>query len=159
YQSFNEILKIQSNYIYEYSLLVNNEDIFYLAVEDFNNVSCYAIQLPDFKSFQEHDLFTIDLDIKNINYYNIETGLLVGTKTNMHNITDYKENNEYLKDSDEDSEMITLYSNYKEYNGVLFATIRTLTNNSKTIQTKSVSDYVDIIVNPTIDKNDYKVEK
>ncbi|MBK5214283.1 MAG: hypothetical protein JJE55_11560 [Flavobacteriaceae bacterium] len=157
FQSYNEIMKNQSSYVTEYGLLVNNEDVRYSGIENFEGVSCYAIMLPERNSDQEQDLFSMKMNIKSVNYYNIETGLLVGTKSDSHTITHYKENSEYLKDTDVHTESLNIFSDYKRFNGVLFPTKFTMIIDSELSKIKVVMNYIEIKVNPEINPNDFRV--
>ena len=158
FQSRNELLKNQASYVYEYTLLVNNEDVTYVGDEEFNGAACHVVSLPDFNSNQDHELFSLEMKIKRTNYYNIETGLLVGTKTLSQTITDYKNNNEYLIDSDVEAETISIYSNYKDYGGVLIAGKHTTITVGENMQSEMVMEYLEIEVNPEINPMDYKVK-
>ena len=159
YGSYSEILKNQSSYVYEYSLLINNEDILYLGEEDFNGIACYAIRLPDRNSNIDNESAIINSKIKMTSFYNKSSGLFMGTKSDMHTITDYKENTEYLKDSDVNTKSINIFSDYKKYDGVYFPTKLTMINNSDTFNSTAVMDYVEIIVNPEVNPIDFKVKE
>ena len=158
YLSYNDILKNQSSYVYEYSLLVNNEDVSYNGIENFNEVSCHVIKLPNYISNQDHDLYSLKMDIERTHYYNIETSLLVGTKTKSKILTDYKENSEYLKDSDVTTESLSIVSDYMKINNVLFPTKFTMINNSEQMKSTTIMKYLDIIINPELNKQDFKVK-
>jgi hypothetical protein len=147
----------QVSYVLEYSILVKNEDIEYLGVENFNEVSSYAIRLPNRTYVSITDFASQKKITKSIHYYNIETGLLVGAKNNVHFITEH--NNENVKNIEHTQEELEIYSNYKEINGVLFPTNLTKVKEGEKYKTEFNAESKEIVVNPNVNPDAFKVKR
>ncbi len=156
--SFNEAEESQPSFIWEYSLLLNNQEVEYLGRETVSGVECHVIQLPDFNIDMDQDLFRMKSNAERINYYNVETGLLQFGKTITHSFIDYKENTEYLKDTETTSELITTYSDYREVDGVLFAFNHEMKTTTGPNVTTMTMKYKSMLANPEINPKDYKVK-
>ena len=139
-------------------MLLNNQELEYLGRETVSGVECHVIQLPDFNIDMDQDLFRMKSDTERINYYNVKTGLLQFGKTITHSFIDYKENTEYLKDTETTSELITTYSDYREVNGVLFAFKHEMKTITGTTESTIVMKYKTMQANPEINPKDYKVK-
>jgi len=157
FNNYNDMVKNQASYIWEYSLLVNNSEVTYLGIKNIQGVSCHAIKFPKKTTNTEEDTFKITMSFSNTLYYNVNTGLLEFMKTKSHNITDYKNNTEYLKDSDTHTEAFTTFTDYRPVNGVLFSFKSERTSNSETMNQSAITEYTDIQVNPYVNKEDFKV--
>lgn len=70
---FSQDTKVQTNYIFEYSALVNNPEMKLLAPESVNGEPCYGIRFPTME-FYENDEVTSTM--QHIRYYSVRTGLL-----------------------------------------------------------------------------------
>jgi len=156
--SYNDAEESQPSFIYEYSLLLNNQEVEYLGRETFKGVECHVIQLPDHNLDMSQELFHMKSDSKRIHYYNVTTGLLQFGKIITHSLIDYKENTEYLKDTDTTVEMITTYSDYREVNGVLFAFKHEMKTTTGETESTTVMKYKTMQANPEINPRDYKVK-
>lgn len=155
--SYNDAEESQPSFIYEYSLLLNNQEVEYLGRETFKGVECHVIQLPDFNLDMNQEFARSKSNSKRIHYYNVTTGLLQFGKTITHSFIDYKENSEYLKDTETTIEMITTYSDYREVNGVLFAFKHEM-KTTGTTEATTVMKYKAMRANPEINPRDYKVK-
>jgi hypothetical protein len=153
----SDLLKNQVSFVWELSLLVNNEEVKYLGKEIIEGVECHAVQLPDFIIDQDMETFTMKSISKIVNYYDVNSGLLAFNINNGHSIIDYKENNEYLKDSDTKSTGIIKFSNYKEAGGVLFPG-KMIIKNSGASNSETVMEFEEIRANVEINKDDFKVK-
>ena len=153
----SNLLKNQVSFVWELSLLVNNEDVKYLGKEIIEGVECHAVQLPDFIIDQDTETFTMKSISKIVNYYDVNSGLLTFNNNSSHNIIDYKENNEYLKDSDTKSKSTIKFTDYKEAGGVLFPG-KILMKNSGANISETVMEFEEIRANVEINKNDFIVK-
>ena len=159
FSSYNTMIKNQSSYIWEYSLLVNNSEVTYLGIKNIQGISCHAIKFPEKETSTEQDLFKITISSSYILYYNVTSGLLDFMNTKSHNITDYKDNNEYLKDTDVHSEIIMKFTDYRPVNGVLFSFKSETTSISEATKSSTITEYLDIKVNPYVNKEDFIVRE
>ncbi len=156
--SYNNAEESQPSFIYEYSLLLNNQDVEYLGRETFKGVECHVIQLPDYNLDMNQELFQMKSNSKRIHYYNVTTGLLQFGKIITQSFIDYKENNEYLKDTNTTSEVFTTYSDYREVDGVLFAFNHEMKTTTGTTETVTVMKFQKMQANPEINPKEYKVK-
>lgn len=153
----NSDAKGEISYVNELSYLVNNEDAYYLGIEDFNGVSCYAIGWPTTSSEKNIKVARMTFHRKAFSYYNIETGLLSGTKNIARTITVYKAKN--MTDKDATRETINLQTDYREINGVLFPTKITTKIVAEESEYETITEYLEIVVNPEINPKDFKVKR
>lgn len=156
--SFNDAEESQPSFIWEYSLLLNNQEIEYLGRETLSGVKCHVIQLPDFNIDMDGEIYSAKSDTKRINYYNVTTGLLQYGKHTTQTFIDYKENNEYLKDTNTTSEVFSTYSDYREVDGVLFAFNHEMKTTTGETESTTVMKYKTMQANPEINPKDYKVK-
>lgn len=148
-----------ASFIYEYSLLVKNEDIAYLGEETKNGIRCYVIQMPENRMTIDDELFTVTTNTEMEHYYSVESGLLLFGEFTVHTITDYKQNNEYLKDTNTTTSMSFVYGEYKEVEGILFPFKVEMDMDSDTFESTIETVYTDILINPNLDPSDFEVKE
>jgi hypothetical protein len=151
-------VKKQASFVNEYSMLVNNDQVKFLGIEDVDGVPCYKVELPLNKSNTEMDVATIKTSVSTINFYSIESGLLVMTEAITDSETDYVNNNKYLKDSKIKSKTTTLLSDYRSVHGILMPFKMTMNIVSDVSSSSTILEYSEISINQDIDKKEFEVK-
>lgn len=111
---------INSSYIYELGLLIQNSKVSYKGITKIDGLDCYQINIPKVMVSSFHILNKnrpTKIFQSEERYYDIKTGLLYST-INTTEINKYKKNQ--LKKTSK-SISTTTYNNYKEVNGVLYS--------------------------------------
>jgi hypothetical protein len=150
------------SYIPEYLYLVNNKDIKFKGVREFNGKRYYALALPETSTATDMGTSKTVSTTSVTNFYSVETGLLYKTETTTETDIDYTENNEYLKDSKSEYVMSTIHSDYREVGGVLFSFQQDMEFEmeivGKIYRTETVTKYSNILVNPVVNPKEFTIE-
>ncbi len=151
------------SYVPEYLYLVNNKNLDFQGVKRINGKRYYIIKLPATTSETDiKGVSKIETTVTNINYYDVDSGLLYLTETTSISKVDYTDNNEYLKDGTTTYLMNTIYSDYRDVNGIMFSFKQIMKTemeiSGKKYITETIIAYEDILVNPIIDPAEFSLE-
>ena len=148
------------HYIPEYQYLTGNYNFKELLEEEIDGQLYYVLKLPEVHNIIESDQVKVEMDNEPYNYYSANTGLLDFSINKFFTKTDYVTENEYLKDSEENSVTKTIYSDYKPADGVLFdRNLETIMYDDKQNETSRSTMVFSIIeVNPALNPEDFKVD-
>jgi len=155
FSSYNPNYKVKPSFVNEHSVLINNDDIIFVGMENFNEIPCYAIRFPEVISNTKNKLTNVKRNDKNIQYYSVETGLLLGIKTTSSVTTNYP----YSTSSTDyhNNETLTIFLDYKEYKGILIPSKAITKGNDGSIMT--AVEFIEMEVNPKINPKDFTIKK
>ena len=149
------------SYIPEYSMLITKKEAVFLGIKTIEGVSCFAIEMPNTETIINTESYMSRSIFSYINYYSIDSGLLVFTKNTVFNNLDWFKNTDSQKDRKTTTQSMTSYLDYRPVNGVLFPfrTESKIMDSEGGIKSTSINEYEDIQVNPIINKEDFRVKK